>query len=796
MNPHALAVLEHHRVLEKVAGMALSPLGRERVLELRPGGPMASVQTELQRVEEMALFLGRHRDWIAPGIPDARTGLKRLALPGNVLEPLELFVLGSLLTSGRELDEGLSKARDELPSLAFLREGLHQDRGLEKTILKVVDGEGAVLDSASKDLGRIRGNLRKAHSRIVQALEKYLKTLPERIILADASVTIRDGRYVIPIRREGKGEVGGVVMDESATGATLFVEPPVAQQLMNDLRALEREEAREVHRILREQTDALRPLLPLLQVSQEALVAFDTLFARARAALSWEGCAPLLLPPGAEELKIVDGRHPLLLSRGEGEVVPFQLALGPGERAMVVSGPNTGGKSVFLKALGLISTLAQSGVIPPVGRGTRLPFFTDVFADIGDEQSIAESLSTFSAHLSNLREILLEADSGSLVLIDEMGTGTDPQEGAALSRAVIEALVQRGALTVATSHLGALKRLDVAGSGVVNASLQFDPDRIEPTYHLQKGRPGRSYGLAIARRLGFPSQVLDRAEEHLPKDEARMEELLSTLERREQEASALVDSLSREKARADRLGEELKDRERELRERERSADDRAREEARKLLLEARQEVEAAIREVRSAAEIQAEAEGSLDDATRRARRRVEEAARRHRAQPGEVRSGGSRRSFQPGDRVSLVGSGAGGTVVELREDRVLVETAGVRLQVSAQDLLFKDPTQDQARGASQPAERAASSWQGPDAHAETEVDLRGMRVAEVDLALDRAVDQAVLAGLGELRVIHGKGTGALRERVAELLALDPRVKEFRMGLSGEGGAGVTVLRLR
>ncbi|MGW8266714.1 MAG: endonuclease MutS2 [Longimicrobiales bacterium] len=798
MNPHALAVLEFHGVLETVAGRALSPLGRDRILELRPDRPLAAVQAELRRVEELALFLGRHRDWIAPEIPDSRAGLKRLSLEGNVLEPVELFAIGRLLGAGRELDEGLAKAREELPGLGFLREDLHRDRGLEKTILRVVDGEGSVLDTASKALGRIRANLRRAHIRIVQALENYLKTLPERIVLADASVTIRDGRYVVPIRREGKGEVGGVVLDESATGATVFVEPPVAQQLMNDLRALERDEAREVHRILREQTEALRPRLPLLAASQEALVVFDTLWARARAALAWEGRAPLLLPPGGQELTIIEGRHPLLLARerGEGEVVPFHLTLGPGERAMVVSGPNTGGKSVFLKALGLISTLAQSGVIPPVGEGTRLPFFSNVFADIGDEQSIAESLSTFSAHLSNLKEILLEADGGSLVLIDEMGTGTDPQEGAALSRAVIETLVDRGALTVATSHLGALKRLDVEGSGIVNASLQFDPDRIEPTYQLQKGRPGRSYGLAIARRLGFPPDVLDRAEVHLPKAEARMEELLSTLERKEREASSLVDSLSSEKARADRLTRELEEREKEVLDRERSAEHRAKEEARRLLLEARQEVEAAIREVRVAAAGHAEDTGSLAEASLRARRRVEEAARRHRTRPGEKKQDDSDRIFQPGDQVALDGSGAAGRVVEIREGRVVVEAAGIRLQVAPHDLLYQGPAPEHEESGRDGAERTASSWQGPEAEAEPEADLRGMRVAEVDLALDRALDQAILGGLGELRVIHGKGTGALRERVAELLGQDRRVLEFRLGLPSEGGGGVTVVKFR
>jgi DNA mismatch repair protein MutS2 len=797
MNPHALAVLEFHRVLERVAGSTLSPLGRERVLEMVPGIRPGPIRGELQRVEEMARFLDEYRDWVAPEIPDARTGLKRLVLDGSLLEPLELYALGRLLAGGRALDEGLAKARDELPSLAYLRDGLFSDRALEKRIDKVVDHEGTILDSASKELGRIRASLRRAHSRIVQALEKYLKTLPDRLVVSDASVTIRDGRYAIPIRREGKGEVGGVVLDESATGVTLFVEPPLAQQLMNELRELERDEIREINRILREQTEALRPALPLLEASQEALVVFDTLFARARMALAWEGRAPELAPEGSRTLKVVEGRHPLLLAKGEGEVVPFHLTLTEDERAMVVSGPNTGGKSVFLKALGLIVTLAQSGIIPPVGKGTRLPLFTNVFADIGDEQSIAESLSTFSAHLGNLKEIVEEADQGSLVLIDEMGTGTDPQEGAALSRAILEDLVGRGALTVVTSHLGALKRLDGPGSGIVNASLQFDPERIEPTYQLQKGRPGRSYGLAIAQRLGFPAGLLELAKEHLPKDEARMEDLLATLERREMEASSLTSALSSDQAAYQRLQEELREKEAELRDRERNAEERARKEARQLLMDARKEVEEAIEEVRSVAgELVGDAE-ALDEVTRKARRRVEGAAQQQKALLEAVRRGPPPgRDFTPGDRVRLAGSGADGGVVEIRDHRVVVETAGVRLQVPSTELEFLGPALERKGGGKRKTAAVASAWEGPEAEARPEVDLRGMRVAEMETAVGRAVDQAVLGGLSELRIIHGKGTGALRQRVTELLARDGRVQEFRMGLPTEGGAGVTMVKFK
>lgn len=793
MNRHALDVLEFRQVLESVANRALSTLGRDRVLGLNPGTRVGLVQAELQRVDEVARFLDRHQDWPLPAIPDASSAIERLALEGSVVEPKELFTLGLLLTSGRELKAGLSKAAEELPGLQLLREGLYQDGDTEKAIRRIVDKDGTVLDSASRELGRIRSRLRRLHGKVVRALEGLLATLPKRIVVPDASVTIRDGRYVIPVRREGRGAVGGAVLDESATGATLFMEPPLALEIMGELRELQREEAREILRILREQTDIIRPALPLLEISQESLVVFDSLYARAKAALAWDGVAPTLLPAGTQEIEIVHGRHPLLLVRGGTEVIPFHLTMEPGERVLVVSGPNTGGKSVFLKALGLVASLAQSGVIPPVGEGTRIPLFSQIFADIGDEQSIAESLSTFSAHVENLKEIVAKADGESLVLIDEMGTGTDPQEGAALSRTILEHLVERGALAVVTSHLGALKRLDSPGSGVVNASLQFDPDRIEPTYHLLKGRPGRSYGLAIARRLGFPPDLLDRAESHVPRDEARMEELLGTLERKEKEAAGLVESLARERAEARDLHEGLQEREGILRDRERTARDRAEEEARQLLLDARREVEEAIRGVRIASEAAIADKDVLDAANREARRRVEAAARKHRSERGRKPKPQGDQALSVGDRVSVTGTGSKGTVVEIRDGRAVVETSGVRLQVPTSDLVYLGSTTEKPKAT---GSAMASSWVGPEAEPETEVDVRGLRVSEVGLEVDRAVDQAILGGLGELWIIHGKGTGALRQSVAELLENDGRVSDYRMGGPAEGGAGVTVVKLR
>lgn len=793
MSRHALDVLEFPRVLERIAERASSELARERILALVPGTDVDALRGELLRVGAVMRFSEEKPGWGAPPIPDARGALRALVAGGAVLEPLQLHALGVLLASSRRLRSELDAREPGFPELIAIRERLIQDRETEEILERSVDGEGEVLDTASKELRRIRSRLKGAHARIVKQLESYMRTLSERFVVPDASVTIREGRYVIPIRREGKGEVGGIIHDESHTGGTLFVEPPLAMELMNQLRDLEREEAREIRRILGELTERVAPARNELEGALQALVEFDSLHARARSALGWRAAVPELLPAGAAEFRLLEARHPLLLESSSAPVIPFDLEVLPGERAMVVSGPNTGGKSVFLKATGLIAALAQSGVVPPVGPGTSIPVFTSFFADIGDEQSIAQSLSTFSAHLANLAEIVQGADAHSLVLIDEMGTGTDPAEGAALARALLEVLVERGAFSVVSSHLGQLKRLDGKGSGIVNASLQFDPDRMEPTYHLVKGRPGRSYGLAIARRRGFPGAVLDRAETYQEGDEARMEEVLERLERREQEAEAHIAELERERAATQRLQADLEVRERSLREAERSARDRAQDEARQALLDARAEVEAAIADVRGSAQTEAD----LDEAAHRARRRVEQAAAKKASQAKgrKARPTASGRALAAGERVRIHATGAKGTVVELRDQRALVEVGAMRMEVPLLDL---DPVEGGAPAGE--AERRGGGWSGPSGsqgqQVRTEVDLRGLRVDEMEVELFRALDQAIYEDLSELRIIHGKGTGALRQRVGEMLSGDARVTSHRMGGPTEGGAGVTVVVFR
>jgi DNA mismatch repair protein MutS2 len=787
MNRHALQVLQYPEALAVVAGQASSALGAAAVRALLPSDSLAVVRDELQRVDQMSAFLFRAQDWQMPPLPDARGALRRLSLAGSVLEGTELRDIAIIVRGSDATRRAVLQHAEDYPLLAELAEALVEGDDVERRIKSAIDDAGDVRDTASRELASLRREIRGARSRIVEKLEQYVATLPARFQVSDASVTVRDGRYVIPIRREGRGEVGGLVHDESATGHTLFIEPPVAIELMNRLRELEIAEQREVLRILRELTEAVRPQHEALKAAFDALVELDSLFARARYALHVNGHRPELVGD-VRELELVNARHPLLLAT-MSEVVPFDLSLEPGERTMLVSGPNTGGKTVLLKAVGLIAALTQAGVIAPVSKGTRLPLFDDIFADIGDEQSIEASLSTFSAHLKNLREILEGATAESLALIDEMGSGTDPAEGGALADAILRTLTRRGTLTVATTHLGQLKAIAGEEEGVINASLQFDAVALRPTYRLQKGVPGRSYGLAIARRLGLPEELLAEAESALPEAEREAGQLLEDLERKDRELAAALADASSERARNAKLSAELKEREESLRRREKEAERRARQQARDILMNARTEVEAAIQDLRAAAE---GGSAALDEAARGARRRVEERAKRESERtPSAPSARGAGAPVTTGAHVRIESSGLQGVVIELRDDRATVEVGGLRMQVAVSGLSPVAAPQQPKK-----ARAGATSWRAPELDVSTEVELRGMRAEEVSVPLQSALDAAITADLPSLRIIHGKGTGALREVVNELLRTDGRVKSYRAGGVGEGGTGVTVAELR
>ena len=635
VTPSVLETLEFAAALERVAAHAAGPLGAARVRARTPSADPDAVRGALAQVAELAARLLADDAIRAEPVPDIGPALDLLAVPGSALEGPALTEIGRALAAARIVATELARLAPAAPRTAALRVDPPR-REIEKRLGESLDSEGEVLDSASRALARARQAVRETRERLVKQLEAMLGSLDPAERAPDAAVTVRGGRYVIPVRSTARSRVGGIVHDESATRSTVFVEPPEAIELGNALRAAQSAEQREVLRVLRELTDLLRPHRSAIAAAWDMCIAFDDLCARARYAVLINGFTPAI---GTGPVAIRGGRHPLLLGSAV-DVVPFDLVLAPDEYTVLVSGPNTGGKTVLIKAVGLICLMAQSGIVPPVGPQSVLPVLDSVFADIGDRQSIAASLSTFSAHVAALRDILEHAGERSLVLVDEIGSGTDPAEGGALAAAVLKALTRRRALTLATTHLGALKKLATETVGIVNASLQFDAETLTPTYRLLKGVPGRSYGLAIARRLGLAPDVLEVAGRAVPDSERELDRLLAVVEAQAREVEA---------------------RERELTERE----------------------------------------------------------------------------------------------LVLRDDAAKI------------------------------AARASS-----------EVSLIGLRRDEAEAALLKALDDAVVADLPYLRIVHGKGTGALRQLAHAVLSADIRVQRFGFAPAAQGGHGVTIAELK
>lgn len=790
MNRHALAVLEFPAVLALLAQRASSTLAADRVLTLEPRTDPEWIAQELARVAAMR-ELARADPAIRPEpIPDVRAPLARLRAAGAAFSGAELLDVATLLRSSRLthdalLDDRLSPSALVLRPLAQRLLVAHRE---EAAVARAIDSDGTVRDEASPVLRHIRRELRGAGAEVVRMLERFMARLDPHHRVPDMSVTLRNGRYVVPVRREARAVVGGIVHGESATRGTLFVEPPAAIEAGNRMEELQADEVREVERILGELTDALRPLRDGLSDALEVLIVLDMLHARARFADDFHCAAPALALP-AEGFVLRDARHPLLLASG-GTVVPFTLDMTGTARTLLLSGPNTGGKTVLLKAVGLIAVMTQSGIPAPVGPESRVAIFDECFADIGDEQSIAASLSTFSAHVHNLGDVLARATANSLVLIDELGSGTDPAEGAALGGAILEELTRRGTITVATTHLGALKLLAVQQTGIVNGSLQFDEAALEPTYRLRTGIPGRSYGLSIARRLRLPGHVLQRAEERVSREERDVAVLLAELERREQALAERDRELASSEAASHERAARLAVRETKLRDAERELERRSRQEARQYLLEARQEVERAIRGTRE--------RGATADAARAARRRVEELATEQasaldalaRAAPATGDVAAEVAALAPGATVAVRAlGGRTAQLLELRGADALIAMGSFRLSVPVQDL-------SPVPASAPPPEPVPLRGTLPEEHAISEIDVRGLRVDEMEQVVMQALDAAIRSDMPALRIIHGKGTGALRARVAELLRGDARVRSQRMGAWNEGGAGVTIAQIR
>ena len=782
--PKTLLALEFNKILDLIAERTLSVPGRSEVESLAPADNPEHIEAKLRPVLETMDLIG-YDDPVPIGpIPDIRAAADAASVPGTTLSVGELVLIEEVLRMSRRFLGYFHKRKAKYPRLQELMSGLSEHSDLEARIQRSVDpSTETVKDSASVELKRIRRGLEQTRSGIRSSIENILNRLPDTVV-QERLITIRNGRFVIPVRENQKHRLEGVVHDQSASGATLFVEPMATLALNNRLRQLEVAEQQEIKRVLQELTVSVGHISGCLLENLRILGRFDAVYAISGFSRELKCSEPVFNVEGRLELH--GARHPLLFCRLNGEgrtdfIVPLSLSMDSGGiRTLVLTGPNAGGKTVALKTVGLLALMAQAGMPVPAAEQSQFPIFTGVFADIGDAQSIENDLSTFSSHVANLVEVTTHAEARSLVLLDEIGASTDPDQGAALAMALLNTLTQRGCRTVATTHHGALKAFAHRTAGMANGSMAFDAGTLTPAFQLRLNTPGSSYAFEIARRLKMPSEIVDEARRIAGSDIGRLEALIADLDDTYQHYNEELDRARSFRSEMERLKAEYSGRLKEVEQREREFKRGAEEEARRILDGANALIERTVSELR---------QRSADrDSIKRARAEVARARRDLAATA--VKPVAPAADLEPGCRVLVRSLGKEGIVADGRSEgsRVAVEVGKLRLQARRDDL---ELVESAAETTSEPSRFGLA---GRDAVA-TEVDLRGMTVDEAVEAVDKYVDELYLAGMEHAAVIHGKGTGALRRAIGAHLNGHEFIKSQRLGLHGEGGAGVTVITL-
>ncbi len=783
---NALRKLDYPFVLQRIGRYASTVFGAEVVASLTPFFSASAAREELARVTELKTLLESEEGIPFEGAKPVRTILLRSKVQGAVLQPLDLYAVGSTLRCSREVRTSALKRKQLFPVLWELCEQLPVDKVLEFNIDRAVDETGNVKDSASKELKELRRAIADSYDSLKRRLGSILREATDQGYAQEEIITTREGRMVIPVRAEYRNRVPGFVHSASSSGATVFVEPADTLELNNEVRNLQFRETREIERILKELTAQVSIIADALIEGERQLGYLDSLQARARYSIEILGNEPRLQDSGP--LRLVQARHPVLIHHhGRNATVPLDLELGPACRTLVISGPNAGGKSVAMQSAGLLVLMAQSGIHIPADTESTIPFFPHVFVDIGDDQSIESDLSTFSSHLVHLREITSAAGPGSLVLIDEIGSGTDPMEGGAIAAAVLETLTHSGALTIATTHQGALKVFAYETEGMENGAMEFDQSTLTPTYRFRPGVPGSSYAFELATRHGIPERLLARARELLGGSQASMERLVLELEGEAQRYKARSEELRARQAEVEEKTRTVESRLAQLTAEVRETKKRALEEAGRILDGAHALIERTVREIR-----EREADRSV---VKSGREQVEllqkEVVREQRELLPEAAEAPAAGRLAVGSRVRIAGSSAIGEVESLSPDGMtaMVALGSVRMKTRISDLSV---TAERVRPSALPEVVTASRT----APVQQELDLRGLTGDEALPMVDKFIDDAVLSGLTRLTIIHGKGTGALRKKVTEFLARHPRVLSAGLAEWNEGGTGATVVQLR
>ncbi|WP_080836635.1 endonuclease MutS2 [Cohnella massiliensis] len=790
MNDKALYTLEYDKILQKLTEFAATSIGKEEAAKLRPSADLAEVNRRLAVTNEAFRLAALKGAPPFGGVTDVRPQLQRAKL-GGALGPSELMEIALLIRGIRRVRKYVSAGAEEIeiPLLEDLVEPLIDAKPLEDEIRRCIDDQGDVLDSASPELAAARRDIRTGESRIREKLDSLIRSASVQKMLQEALVTIRGDRYVIPVKQEYRAHFGGIVHDQSGSGATLFIEPEAVLQLGNKLREHKLQEQKEIERILRRLSALVGEKAELLASDNESLGYVDFIFAKAALAESQFAVLPAM--NGEGKLSLRRARHPLI---PEKAVVPIDVELGGDYSAIIVTGPNTGGKTVSLKTVGLLSLMAMSGLFVPADEGSVLCVFDGIFADIGDEQSIEQNLSTFSSHMTNLIGMLDRVTPRSLVLLDELGAGTDPAEGSALAIAILEHLHGIGCRIIATTHYSELKAYAYNREGVINASMEFDVATLAPTYRLLVGVPGRSNALAIASRLGLPRAIIDFARGEVGDNELKVDTMIASLEQDRRRAESERQAAERLRREVETLRRQIEDERFKFQEQKAKLLEEAREEARQSVAKAKREAEEIIADLRKMA--MEEAASVKEHKLIEARRRLEEAVPEQVQKPRRA-AGGKAAAIGPGDEVKVFSlGGQKGHVVELTgSGEAIVQLGIMKMKVPVGDLELAQ-TKQPTSPAHTVKTNAATVKRTKSDDVRHELDLRGTTLDEAILMTDRYLDEAFLSNLGQVYLIHGKGTGALRAGIQEFLRKHKHVKAYRLGAYGEGGAGVTVAELK
>ena len=782
MNERNLRVLEFPKIRARMAALATTEMGRACALELMPSSDPFLVRRMQQQTEEASTVLAYNGSNPMAAFTDVRPFLK-LAQIGSTLSAKAILQIADAMKASRLVRSALVTDREDTPLLTELGSRLYANRRLEEDIFDAILSEDEISDHASPELADIRRHIRVLNDRIRDKLNSIVRSPSTVKYLMDAIITMRNGRYVVPVKAECRANVPGIVHDQSGTGSTLFIEPMSVVEAGNELKQWAVKEKNEIERILAAFSAQIGPDAELIGDSLENLAEIDMIFARAALGRSMNAVPPKLNEEG--RVNLIRARHPLI---DPDKVVPSNLWLGSDFTTLVITGPNTGGKTVTLKTVGLLSLMAQAGMQIPAAYGSELAIFDEIFADIGDEQSIEQSLSTFSSHMTNIVDILERVTENSLVLFDELGAGTDPTEGAALAMAILNRLLESKVRTMATTHYSELKVFALSTPGVENASVEFNVETLRPTYRLSIGVPGKSNAFEISRKLGLPEEIIDSAKEKLSGDQVRFEDVIANAEYHRQIAEKerkLAEEAHLETQRLRDEAEKLRSdlaahRERDLR--------KAKDEARRILQRAQRESEQLI------ADLKKKNSGELKEHELHAMRAKLQSAIDENAEKIEVPAGVGEvpKTVQVGDTVELTNLGTKATILTLPDAKgeCTVQAGALKLKAKLKDMRTAQPDKPKKQPKSGNRIHVAPR------PVETECDVRGCNLEEALMAVDLFLDGAVLNRLRTVSIIHGKGTGILRAGIHKHLRTHSAVKEFRLGRYGEGEDGVTIVTLK